>query len=166
MCQYTYPPDYFLDYLKSSGFYIRSLAVQIYCCRASHTTTMNTTYCLSTCYIDTSLKQALLFLTRSAFCVMQYSSVSIETGIRVGRPEFDSRQGIGIFLLSTTSRPPLGRTQPPIQCVTGSLSPGVKRLGHKADQSPPPNAEVTNAWSNTSTPAIRLHGVMFNEARR
>jgi hypothetical protein len=34
----------------------------------------------------------------------------------------------------------------------GPLSPGVKRSGCEADHSTPSSAEVTNAWSYTSTP--------------
>jgi hypothetical protein len=41
------------------------------------------------------------------------------------------------FLFSTSSRPALGLTQPPIQWV-----PGVKRQGHEADHAPPTSAEV------------------------
>jgi hypothetical protein len=33
------------------------------------------------------------------------------------------------FLFSTSSRPALGSTQPPIQWVPGALFPGVKRPG-------------------------------------
>jgi hypothetical protein len=40
---------------------------------------------------------------------------------------FESRQGLGIFLFTTVSRPALGPIQPPIQWVTGALSLGVKR---------------------------------------
>jgi hypothetical protein len=50
------------------------------------------------------------------------------------------------FLFSTSSRPALGSTQPPVQCV-----PGVKRLGREADHSPPASAEVKNTWIYTST---------------
>jgi hypothetical protein len=46
----------------------------------------------------------------------------------------------------------LGPSQPPIQWVLGALSLGIKQLGHEADHSPPPSAEVKNAWSYTSTP--------------
>jgi hypothetical protein len=50
-----------------------------------------------------------------------------------------------IFPLSSVSRPALGRTQTPVQWVTGVLSPGVKaRLGRDADHSPPSSAEVVN----------------------
>jgi hypothetical protein len=40
-----------------------------------------------------------------------------------------------------------------------SLTPGVKRPGREADHSPTSTAEIKNAWSYTSTPPIRLHGV-------
>jgi hypothetical protein len=72
---------------------------------------------------------------------------------------FDSRRGLGIFLFTTASRTALGPTQPPIQWVPRALSLGVKRPGREADHSPPSRAEVKNAWSYTSTPPIRLHGV-------
>jgi hypothetical protein len=46
----------------------------------------------------------------------------------------------------------LGSTQPPIQWVRVAVSPGVKRPGRDADNSPPSSAEVKNTWSYTSTP--------------
>jgi len=49
-----------------------------------------------------------------------------------------------------------------IQWVKGNLSPGVKQRGREADRSPPPSVEVKNAWSYTSTPPTRLHGVVFS----
>jgi hypothetical protein len=58
----------------------------------------------------------------------------------------ESREGLGIFLFTTASRPALG----------------AKRQGHEADHSPPSSAEEKNAWSYTSTPPIRLHGVVLN----
>jgi hypothetical protein len=78
---------------------------------------------------------------------------------------FDSRRGLGIILFTTASRTALGPTQPPIHWVPGALSPGVKHPGHEADHSPPSSSEVKNAWSYISTPPIRLHGVMFNQAQ-
>jgi len=39
--------------------------------------------------------------------------------------------------------------------------PGVKAAGRGADDSPPRNAEMKNAWSYTSTPKVRLHGVVL-----
>jgi hypothetical protein len=35
-----------------------------------------------------------------------------------------------------------------------NFTPTVKRLGRKADHSPPPSAEVKISWSNTSTPPM------------
>jgi hypothetical protein len=56
-----------------------------------------------------------------------------------------SPAGQRIFPLSSVSRPALGPTQPPVQCVPGVLSPGVKaRPGRDADHSPPSSAEVEN----------------------
>jgi hypothetical protein len=69
-----------------------------------------------------------------------YSAVDIATGRLRGQ---SSSRGRGkIFLLSTSSRPVLGPTQPPIQWVPGGLSSGIKRPGREADHSPPFIAEV------------------------
>jgi hypothetical protein len=59
-----------------------------------------------------------------------------------------AKQGLGIFLHTTASRPALGLTQPPVV----SLSLWVKRPGLEADRSPPFSAEVKNAWRNTPLP--------------
>jgi hypothetical protein len=83
------------------------------------------------------------------------SSVSIVTSLWVGRPGFDSRQGI--FLFATKSRPALG---PHIQWLQGVLYPGVKRPGREADHPPPSSAGLKNAWSDTSTPPTGHHGVV------
>jgi hypothetical protein len=42
---------------------------------------------------------------------------------------FESRQGMGIFLFTTASRPALRPIQPPIQWVPGALSLGGKAAG-------------------------------------
>jgi hypothetical protein len=55
-------------------------------------------------------------------------------------------------IFSTSSRPVLRPTQPPIQWVPGALSSGVKRSGREVDHSPPTSAEVKNIWIYTSTP--------------
>jgi hypothetical protein len=52
----------------------------------------------------------------------------------------------------------LGPTQPPTQWVLGALSLRLK--WREADHSPPSSAEVNNAWSYTSAPPVRLHGVL------
>jgi hypothetical protein len=73
--------------------------------------------------------------------------------LRAGRPRGrSSSPGKGkTCLFSTSSRPVLGPTQPPIQWVPGALSQGVKRPGREADHSPT-SAEVKKTWVYTSTP--------------
>jgi hypothetical protein len=60
---------------------------------------------------------------------------AVQMNLRVGRSAFDSRQGLGIFLFATASRPALGTNQPLIHWVLGVLSSGVKRPGREADHS-------------------------------
>jgi hypothetical protein len=79
----------------------------------------------------------------------------------IGVLGFDSRRGLGIFPSTAVSRMALGTTQPPIQWLPAALSLWVKRPGREADHSPPSSAEVKNAWSYTSSPPIRLHGVVL-----
>jgi len=56
------------------------------------------------------------------------------------------------FPFATASGMVLEPTQPPIQWEAWALTPGVKRPGSETDHSPPPSAEVKNAWSYASTP--------------
>jgi hypothetical protein len=49
---------------------------------------------------------------------------------------------VKIFVFPTSSRPVLGSTQPPILCVSGAFSPGVKQPGRESDHSPPVSADV------------------------
>jgi hypothetical protein len=58
-----------------------------------------------------------------------------------------------MFIFATASILALGFTQPSIQWIPDTLSPGVKRPGREAEHSPPSVTEVENAWSYTSTPA-------------
>jgi hypothetical protein len=80
---------------------------------------------------------------------VQDSSVCITTG--------DGLDGCGsipcMAVLVFTS------TQPPIQPVPGTISPGVKRQGRIADHSPPSSANVKNGS------AMRLHGTVLNQLR-
>jgi hypothetical protein len=55
---------------------------------------------------------------------------------------------------------------PCIQSVPGALSVGVKRPGREANHSPPSSSEVKNEWSYTSTPPVRLHGVVLIKKHR
>jgi hypothetical protein len=56
------------------------------------------------------------------------------------------------FLFSTSPRPALGSTQPPIQWVPWALSPWVKRPRREADHSSPTSAEVKKMCIYTSSP--------------
>jgi hypothetical protein len=54
--------------------------------------------------------------------------------------------------------------QLPIQRVVGSLSLGVKWLGHEADHSCPHSGEVKNEWNYTSTsPYIFMAWCLFKD---
>jgi hypothetical protein len=53
----------------------------------------------------------------------------------------------------TASRPILGPIQPPIQWVSATLSPVIKRPERDANHSRPSSAEVKYAWSYISTPS-------------
>jgi hypothetical protein len=54
-------------------------------------------------------------------------------GCTIGVLGFNSRQGLGIFLFITASKPVLGPTQLPIQWVSRALYLGVKRPGREAN---------------------------------
>jgi len=77
-------------------------------------------------------------------------------------PGFEFGKEQDIFLFSKTSRPALGPTQARIQWVPRTLSPGIKRLGLEADQSPSCSAEFKSEWSYTSTTPVCLH-VMYKD---
>jgi len=51
----------------------------------------------------------------------------------------------------------------PASCPMGTWGSitGGNAAGGDADYSPPSIAEVKNAWSYTSSPSIRLHGVVL-----
>jgi hypothetical protein len=57
-------------------------------------------------------------------------------------------------------------TEPPIIWVPGTLSLGVKRPGRETDHSAHLVPRSKKAWSDTSTPAIRLHGVVLSKKKK
>jgi hypothetical protein len=86
-------------------------------------------------------------------CIPEQSTVSVTDVMTSNLMEkelchSDNDRGVGIrvpvgdknFPFSTSSRPALGPTLPPIQWVPGALSPVVKRPGGEADHSPPTSA--------------------------
>jgi hypothetical protein len=68
---------------------------------------------------------------RDSFTVSRYSD-----WLRVGqqRRQNSNRGRLIHFLLSTSCRPLLGLTQPPIQWVPGAFSPGVQRPWREAER--------------------------------
>jgi hypothetical protein len=71
----------------------------------------------------------------SLFVASYYSAVGIATGYERPRGRSSSPGTVKNFLFSTSSRPALGSTEPPIQWVLGASSPGVNRPGPEADHS-------------------------------
>jgi hypothetical protein len=73
---------------------------------------------------------------------------------------FESRQGLGTF----HHRVQTGSGAHPVSypMVNRGSFLGVKRPEHEADHSSPSTAEVKNSWSCTSTPPIRLHGMVLS----
>jgi hypothetical protein len=81
--------------------------------------------------------------------------------LSTGGRGFDSWRGLETFLhyVQTGS----GSHSASYPMGTGASFPGEKRPGSEADHSPPsvPRSKK-NAWRYTSTPPIRLHGVVLS----
>jgi hypothetical protein len=73
--------------------------------------------------------------------------------LRAGLPrDWSSSPGrVKNFLLSMSSRPTLGPTQPPLQCIESDLFPRVRRLEQKADNLLSASAEIKEMWIYAST---------------
>jgi hypothetical protein len=74
----------------------------------------------------------------------QFSSIYLGAGIAQSVQRRPGWQEQDIFLFATACTPALGSTQPPIQRITGALSPGLKRPWREVDHSPPFSTEVKN----------------------
>jgi hypothetical protein len=85
------------------------------------------------------------------------TGVTIATWYRMDDP--GSIPGIASFSLLDSFRPE--PTHLPVQCVWGSVSPGIKRSGCGADHSPPSSAEFKNDGAILHTSAC-LHVLMLN----
>jgi hypothetical protein len=85
-----------------------------------------------------------------------------EFPVSVELPGFDSRRGIGVFILATASRLALASIYPLIKRITGDIFLAIKRPGREAYHLPPSTDEVKNEWSYTFTPPTRLHGVVLS----
>jgi hypothetical protein len=84
-------------------------------------------------------------------------------GWTIGVLGFDSRQGLGIFLFTTTSKTTaLGPHLTSYPVGTRGYFPGEKRPGREADHSPPSSAEVKECVELYLYSPIRLHGVVLS----
>jgi hypothetical protein len=109
-----------------------------------------------------SYPSCMLIGEQNTLCgVRNRDSSDGSNGLRGGQPRFDSRQGKEIFLYTTATRPALGPTQPHIQWVPGTLSPGVKRQGYEADHSLhlAPRSRMVELYLHSP---ICLHGIVLN----
>jgi hypothetical protein len=109
------------------------------------------TFLQNVCWISTAYTALYQFNFNVCFLFFCYRPSRCSDWLRVERPRDRSSGWGSIFLPSTSSRPVLGSTQPPIQWVKGTISPEVKRLRHEADHSRPTDAEIKNMWIYTST---------------
>jgi hypothetical protein len=105
----------------------------------------------------TSLRASSAAYGAPTFCVTCWAwretvkgtnTVSIPAGWSVVRVP----TGSGNFSLHHRVVPALGPTQYPIQWAPGTHFLVIMRAWREADHSPPPSAEIKNAWSYTSTP--------------
>jgi hypothetical protein len=101
---------------------------------------------------------------RFSAILSRVSAVGIATGYELdGRGVRSSSPGREKnFLFSTSSRPALGSTQPPVQWVPGALSPEVKRPGREADHSPRTSAEVKKNVDLYIHSPVRLYDIAHN----
>jgi len=110
------------------------------------------------CFIDCAT-EILERIRKKSYSNSKLTLLETATGWTTG-VLFPETEMVGFSLSSTTSRPALGPTQPPIRWVPGAFTPRAKRPGREADHLPLCSAEVKNAWSYTYTPPIRFHGVV------
>jgi hypothetical protein len=116
---------------------------------------------LNPCGTDTLQRyqavKILTFLSLLLFHFFNFSSCRSRNSdwLRAGRPRGRSSSPgrVKNCPFSSSSRPALGPTQPPIRWV-----PGVNRPRREADHSPPTSAQVTLCIHSP----IRLHGVVLN----
>jgi hypothetical protein len=92
------------------------------------------------------------------------SSVGIELGYGLDDQGSRVRFPAGGGNFSLHHRVHNGSETHPASCPIGTRGsfPWVKRPEREADNSSPSSAEVKNAWSYTSAPPLRLHGVVFS----
>jgi hypothetical protein len=91
-----------------------------------------------------------------------YSLVSIATGYGLNNRGVGILVPVGSRIFSTSPRPALGPTQPPILWIAEDLSPGLKRPGRELIlhlQLVPRSRKCGSIYIHSP---IRLHGVVLN----
>jgi hypothetical protein len=140
-----------------------------------HTHTTNNAFCSSFFANEKCafFKEGALEIVAHCYESLKAAIISVSTpiywsrGSRAGIPTAywldGDRVPSGSRIFSTSPRPALGATQPPIQRVPWALSLGVKRPSLESDHLPPNSSETKKTGINTSTPPpIRLHGLVLN----
>jgi hypothetical protein len=89
----------------------------------------------------------------------QDSAVGIATGYVLDDLGVRVRVPVGSRIFSSPNRP--DRLWGPPNLLSNGYR-GVTRPGREANHSPPASAEVKEMWIYTSTPPIRLYGVVLN----
>jgi len=117
----------------------------------------NTTHAEAECFLSIPFSLYLPVSTLKSFRLTQKTSCSSALYV-----QFRPGKWWKFLLFTTSSRPSLGPTQPPILWVSGALFAGLKVPGREAGHSPPSDAKVKIAWSYTSTSPIRLHSMVLN----
>jgi hypothetical protein len=92
-----------------------------------------------------------------------YISLSIVYGLndRGSRVRFPAEAG-NFSLYHRVQNGPGANPESLSNGYQGLFSLGLKRQGREADHSPLSIAEVTNVWNYTSTPPVRLNGVVLS----
>jgi hypothetical protein len=135
-------------------------------CRNEHDSLMGCTWtlCIPTVLlfvVELELGQlSIVFKSNNTFG--SSVGIALDYGLddRVSRVRFP--EGAGNFSLHHCVQNGSGAHPASYPMDTRGLSLGVKRPGREADHSPTSSAEVKNAWSCTSTPPVRLHGVVLS----
>jgi hypothetical protein len=117
---------------------------------------INFKYCSCACNCAFSDKNTYMYTSthrqhnaaHNSYCHIHVSTVSRDSVVGIATSYGLDDRGVGVRapagsrIFSASSRPVLGPTKLHIQCVPRAPSPGVKRPGREADESPSASAEV------------------------
>jgi hypothetical protein len=102
--------------------------------------------------IESDCMTSAVFIEVPLSCRSRDSAVGVATRYRLEDWGVVVQVPVGSRIFSTSSRPAVGPTQPPIKWVPGALSSGIKWQGREADHSPPTSAQVKKMWIHPPTP--------------